>query len=356
MARGYIIIEKLTARKPEILQIAGELSIHPDHALGLCVRFWIWIDDNCRDGTVKLARPLVDHVSGTPGFADALVSAGWLRDRENALELPNFDRHLSQAAKSRAHATERKRKSRASQNSVTMSQVVTDDELRGRLPRGVRRHVHDRDDHQCVYCGWAKGDEAEFGAYIGAKLSIDHVIPVTRGGNDDVDNLVTACSVCNMRKTNRTPEEAGMVAKYVTEKCDKEVTLSLPRYPAAQSTHTLKRRDKNDSLSKKETKKVFKPPSVEEVRAYCLERKNSVDAQKFVDFYQSKGWMVGKNKMTDWQSAIRSTWEKDDGKHRNGTGNGRKPPTERQGESVDIDSLFDNLPPKRSATEPTGEL
>lgn len=55
--------------------------------------------------------------------------------------------------------------------------------------------------------------------------------------------------------------------------------------------------------------KRFKPPSVDEVRAYCKERSNSVDADKFVDFYASKGWMVGKNKMRDWKAAVR-TWEK----------------------------------------------
>ena len=55
------------------------------------------------------------------------------------------------------------------------------------------------------------------------------------------------------------------------------------------------------------------PPTVEMVRAYCLERGNNVDAEKFFDFYESKNWYVGKNKMKDWQAAVR-TWEKQDGK------------------------------------------
>lgn len=53
----------------------------------------------------------------------------------------------------------------------------------------------------------------------------------------------------------------------------------------------------------------FTPPTVEEVKAYCKERKNSVDAETFVDFYASKGWKVGNTPMKDWQSAVR-TWEK----------------------------------------------
>jgi len=55
--------------------------------------------------------------------------------------------------------------------------------------------------------------------------------------------------------------------------------------------------------------KRFKPPSVDEVRAYCRERKNMVDAEKFIDYYTSNGWKVGKNSMKDWKAAVR-TWER----------------------------------------------
>lgn len=56
----------------------------------------------------------------------------------------------------------------------------------------------------------------------------------------------------------------------------------------------------------------FVIPSMEEVRAYCAERGNCVDPQRFVDYYTSNGWMVGKNRMKDWRAAIRS-WEQKDG-------------------------------------------
>lgn len=52
----------------------------------------------------------------------------------------------------------------------------------------------------------------------------------------------------------------------------------------------------------------FSPPSLDEVQAYISERGSAVDAQQFVDFYASKGWMVGKNRMKDWKAAVR-TWE-----------------------------------------------
>lgn len=54
---------------------------------------------------------------------------------------------------------------------------------------------------------------------------------------------------------------------------------------------------------------IFQKPSLEDVRDYCKFRCNSVDADKFINHYESNGWMVGKNKMKDWQAAVR-TWEK----------------------------------------------
>lgn len=64
---------------------------------------------------------------------------------------------------------------------------------------------------------------------------------------------------------------------------------------------------------KKKASQRFTPPTVDEVKAYCTERGNGVDAQRFVDFYTSKGWLVGKNKMKDWKAAVR-TWEQRDKK------------------------------------------
>lgn len=122
MAGDFIKVEKSTARKPEVLRIAMLLSIHPDHAFGLCIRFWSWCDDNMTDGTAKLSCQILDAVLGTSGFAAALIEVGWLKDRKNALEIPNFDRHLSQSAKVRCAATERKRKSRESKAAAAPSQ------------------------------------------------------------------------------------------------------------------------------------------------------------------------------------------------------------------------------------------
>lgn len=61
-----------------------------------------------------------------------------------------------------------------------------------------RRNIMKRDGQLCQYCG-IKGD-----------LTLDHVMPRSRGGKDTWENLVTACNTCNVRKGNRTPDEANM--------------------------------------------------------------------------------------------------------------------------------------------------
>lgn len=57
--------------------------------------------------------------------------------------------------------------------------------------------------------------------------------------------------------------------------------------------------------------KRFTPPTVDDVMAYCRENDYGVDAERFIDYYSAKGWMVGKNKMKDWKAAVRN-WARED--------------------------------------------
>ena len=65
----------------------------------------------------------------------------------------------------------------------------------------------------------------------------------------------------------------------------------------------------NNTLSNKEKGAKFQKPSIDAIREYCVSRSNNVDAEQFFNFYESKGWVVGKSPMKDWKAAIR-TWEK----------------------------------------------
>ena len=83
-----------------------------------------------------------------------------------------------------------------------------------RVPRAAqrkisRRALFARDDWSCVYCGTS-----------GGRLTLDHVLPRSRGGDSVWENVVTACAPCNLRKGDRLPEEASMTMR------------RLPRPPA----------------------------------------------------------------------------------------------------------------------------
>ena len=64
----------------------------------------------------------------------------------------------------------------------------------------------------------------------------------------------------------------------------------------------------NNSLYKKGSSR-FQKPTIEEIRQYCLEKGYNVDAEQFFNFYESKGWLVGKSPMKNWRAAV-STWNK----------------------------------------------
>ena len=87
-----------------------------------------------------------------------------------------------------------------------------------------------------------------------------------------------------------------------------EQQMNSKRTADEQQMNTYKN-DKNDKHNKNDKKKGFIPPTLNEVQVYCNERKNTINPEKFIDYYLSNGWMIGKNKMKDWKAAIR-TWEK----------------------------------------------
>lgn len=87
--------------------------------------------------------------------------------------------------------------------------------------------------------------------------------------------------------------------------------LSYTRLPSGCQVVAIgKDRLGKDSLDKDNSNKTkrFVPPTYEEVEAYCKERNNNVNPQRFIDFYESKGWLVGRAKMKDWKASVR-TWE-----------------------------------------------
>tara|TARA_R110000765_G_scaffold32534_1_gene75408 strand:- start:4026 stop:4628 length:603 start_codon:yes stop_codon:yes gene_type:complete len=65
----------------------------------------------------------------------------------------------------------------------------------------------------------------------------------------------------------------------------------------------------NTNLTDSNRKAFFKKPTLDQVKDYCILRKNNIDAEAFIDFYESKGWQIGKETMKDWKACVR-TWER----------------------------------------------
>lgn len=84
----------------------------------------------------------------------------------------------------------------------------------------------------------------------------------------------------------------------------------------------------NEKNDKNKERVRFTPPTLQEVTDYCNSRQNTIDPQAFIDFYQSRGWLMGKNSMKDWQAAVR-TWEQRSTQRQQ----------EKQGVFLDLDNL-----------------
>lgn len=101
--------------------------------------------------------------------------------------------------------------------------------------------------------------------------------------------LLKVESVRNLREISEksTPE--------IEIELEREIKIEKEIHSSAKSTTTKRKR--------------FEKPTLSEIKAYCIERNNNLDAQHFFDYYESNGWKVGKNSMKNWQAAVR-TWEK----------------------------------------------
>ena len=86
--------------------------------------------------------------------------------------------------------------------------------------------------------------------------------------------------------------------------------ITLVNIPSKEKlTDNINTKVYNNNNTTYSNKERFKKPTLDQVNDYCIERKNNVDAEAFLDFYESKDWKIGKNKMKDWKAAIR-TWER----------------------------------------------
>lgn len=130
MASSWIKVEVITPDKPEIFQIAEILGIDPDAVLGKLVRIWAWADQQTIDGNAgSVTKGVLDRLAFITGFADALISVGWLAYHDGKLILPNFERHNGESSKKRALTNRR-----VAEHRKRVTQKVTPTALQKELP------------------------------------------------------------------------------------------------------------------------------------------------------------------------------------------------------------------------------
>ena len=126
---------------------------------------------------------------------------------------------------------------------------------------------------------------------------------------------------CNFMRLPEVPGMVGCITQAALDKRKHRERKQLKEGKCPENVQENVRqelRDKSKELrvnnleseqEKEKKRKRFTPPTVDEVREYCLERNNGIDPEAFTAFYASKGWKVGNSQMKDWKQAI-ITWEK----------------------------------------------
>jgi hypothetical protein len=139
MALEWIKFELHTSNKPEVWEMAGKLGVDPDAVVGKLLRVWGWFSNQTTDGNApSVTKALLDRDCGVVGFCAAMIEAGWMIEENGRIRLPNFDRHNSQTAKTRALTAKRvasyKGKSNASSVTTRVSSALPrEDKIREEL-------------------------------------------------------------------------------------------------------------------------------------------------------------------------------------------------------------------------------
>ena len=157
------------------------------------------------------------------------------------------------------------------------------------------------------FVGWDYEISSEpFTDYPKNRLSEKPTIGKTDCRENGVSVAPSSISINKDIKENRS----------ITNNTDEDSNITVVGSNSSSSTIKTKRIEKKETKERNEKKSSsFRKPTVEEIAAFCRSRQNDVDAVAFFNFYESKGWMVGKNPMKDWKAAV-ITWETRHGRHR----------------------------------------
>ena len=255
MAGDWIKMRQDLHEDPAVVQIALLTDIDEDSVVGKLHKLWCWADKHTTDGTAPaITKTWVDRYVSKSGFADAMNIAGWISFSDSGVMFPSFDIHNGHSAKSRAEASVRQRLSRKNRDEGVTGIARTS------IPKPFVRHVLNRDNYTCVYCGTESDQATE--ASRKAILSIDHIIPETRGGSASVANLACCCRKCNNEKNDRTPEEWGLEPTFLQDSVTYKDGQMSQKNSDTYVTNTSPEKRREEKSKDIETTKVSPPNGV----------------------------------------------------------------------------------------------
>lgn len=132
--------------------------------------------------------------------------------------------------------------------------------------------------------------------------TIQHNIPINKGGKHELDNISVICRKCN--SSIQDNETGKLNNEKVIEKWDE---IQCPPNVGQMSAQVRLGKDSigKDNIKENNKKKNFVKPTIEEIENYINENNLNVNAQNFYDYYESNGWMVGHNHMKSYQATLR---------------------------------------------------
>lgn len=312
MAGDWIKMRQDLHEDPAVVQIALLTDIDEDSVVGKLHKLWCWADKHTTDGTAPaITKTWVDRYVSKSGFAEAMTVAGWISFSDSGVLFPSFDIHNGHSAKSRAEASVRQRLSRKNRDEGVTGVDRTS------IPKPFVRHVLNRDNYTCVYCG-TESDEATESSRK-SRLSIDHIIPETRGGSASVANLACCCRKCNNEKNDRTPEEWGLEPTFLQDGVtykdgqmsqknrDTPVTKTLPEKRREEKSNT----NTNTERDARATRMPADQALNQEWLDFCKAERPDLDPittfAKFKDHWIAKPGKAGTklNWLATWRNWVR---------------------------------------------------
>lgn len=158
--------------------------------------------------------------------------------------------------------------------------------------------------------------------FIHCLLKANHTVKKWQGYTIHAGQFITSLSHLaketglTLRQIRTVINKLKMTKELTIESTHRNTIITVNNWDKWQSERQSERQvsdilattTNNDKNIYNKEEKSFRKPTVEEIKNYCLERNNSIIPEKFYNYYEANGWMVGKSKMKNWKAAIR-TWE-----------------------------------------------